>query len=81
MITNTIENTIVNYLNNQATVTEMEVLEAWLADKNNEKLFLEYVKLNFLIDINTKSFDRGVNLSTYFYLLISNMLAIHHSIN
>ena len=58
MITNTIENTIVNYLNNQATVAEMEVLEAWLADKNNEKLFLEYVKLNFLIDINTKSFDK-----------------------
>lgn len=57
MIPNTIENTIVKFLNAEATATELEQLESWLEYKDNQKIFKDYVKVNYLIDINTLSFD------------------------
>lgn len=58
MIPNSIENTIIKYLSKEASFSEMEILETWLQDSENENLFREYVKLNYLIDINTKHFDK-----------------------
>jgi len=45
------------------------------------RLFVYATAGNISLFILFIYFNRGVNLSTYFYLLISNMLAIHHSIN
>lgn len=58
MIPTTIENIIVKYLTTQITVNELDILENWLLDSDNELLFKEFVKTNFLIDINTKEFDK-----------------------
>lgn len=57
MITPHIENIIIKYLNAEASASEMDALEAWLETNENDKLFLEYVKVNYLIDVNTKHFD------------------------
>ena len=61
MISKNIENIIIKYLNNQASISEFEELEKWLLKKKNEKIFIEYVKVNFLIDINLKEFDLEVS--------------------
>ena len=57
MVSKRIENIIIKYLNNQASIIELEELENWLSYKKNEKCFLEYVKINFLIDVNLKKFN------------------------
>lgn len=56
---NSIENIIVKFLNTEANAFELEFLENWIKEPENEKLFLEYVKINYLIDINTKQFDHS----------------------
>lgn len=58
MIPNTIENAIVKFLNSEASVTELEQIESWLEDKNHQQIFKDYVKVNYLIDINTLSFNQ-----------------------
>lgn len=55
----TIENCIVKYLNNEATIQEIELLENWLNNAENELVFKEYIKTNYLIDIHTMHFDKG----------------------
>lgn len=40
----------------------MDALQAWLETNENDKLFLEYVKVNYLIDVNTKHFDSKILL-------------------
>jgi ferric-dicitrate binding protein FerR (iron transport regulator) len=57
MIADQIENLIVKYLNAEASASEMDALEAWLEENENDKLFIDYVKVNYLVDINTKQFD------------------------
>lgn len=57
MIPNNIENHIVKYLNAEASMIEMEELESWLKDDKNLDVFKDYIKVNYLIDINTVSFD------------------------
>jgi len=69
MISIDIENTIVKFLNNQASVTEMEILEQWLDDPNNEKLFFEYIKVNYLIDVNIQNYDKSKFLTQLSYLI------------
>ena len=58
MITDKIENAIVKFLNNQASAPEMDLLESWLEDTENEKLFLEYVRVNYFIDLAVATFDK-----------------------
>ena len=53
MIPKNIENSIVKYLNSEASIIEMEELETWLEDDKKVDVFKDYVKLNYLIDINT----------------------------
>ncbi len=57
MIPSSIENSIIKYLNSEASISEMEQLESWLQDDHNHQIFKDYVKLNYLIDINTAAFD------------------------
>jgi len=59
MIPENIENHIVKYLNAEASMIEMEELESWLIDDNNLNIFKDYIKVNYLIDINTVSFDNS----------------------
>lgn len=54
-----IEVAIVNYLNQQANVAEMELLENWLKDASHDEEFLLYVKTNYLLDVQTKDFDKN----------------------
>jgi ferric-dicitrate binding protein FerR (iron transport regulator) len=57
MIPKNIENSIVKYFNSEATAHEMEQLEFWLEKDKNQIVFKDYVKVNYLIDINTTSFN------------------------
>jgi hypothetical protein len=56
MISNKIQNIIIKYLSNQASITELDALEVWLENSDNEKEFIKYVKVNYLIDMNLKEF-------------------------
>ncbi|PQJ74608.1 FecR family protein [Polaribacter gangjinensis] len=52
------QNIIIKYLNKQASVMELEALEKWLEeDATHQKYFINYVKINYLIDLNLKEFD------------------------
>lgn len=41
------EKTIVKYLTNSATQSEIEALESWVKIEGNKKIFEEYIKINF----------------------------------
>lgn len=57
MISKKTQNIIIKFLNNQATSSELEELEEWLKNTANEKEFINYVKTNYLIDMNIKKFN------------------------
>ena len=39
------------------TLEEIEEIEDWLNNETNKKIFIEYVKVNYLIDLNLKKFN------------------------
>jgi len=57
MYTNKIENIIVKYLNNEATLTELEELTSWLDNSNNLKIFNDFVSVNYAINYNMKAYN------------------------
>lgn len=57
MVSKKIQNILVKYLNNQASIIEIEEIEDWLNNETNKKIFIEYVKVNYLIDLNLKKFN------------------------
>ena len=57
MVSKKIQNILIKYLNNQASITEIEEIELWLNNESNKKFFIEYVKVNYLIDLNLKKFN------------------------
>lgn len=57
MVSKKIENSIIKYLNHQASISELEELEDWLENSENEIIFREYVKLNYAIDFNLKEYN------------------------
>jgi transmembrane sensor len=57
MISKKTQNILTKYVSNQASISELEELEQWLKEDVNEKYFIEYVKVNYLIDINLKKFN------------------------
>ena len=69
MISEKYQNIIIKYLNNQASFSELESLEKWLEeDATHQKHFIDYVKINYLIDLNLKEFDTHLaqqKLATY----------------
>jgi ferric-dicitrate binding protein FerR (iron transport regulator) len=63
MIDTKIENIIVKFLNNQATGIELDILETWIQDSNNSKIFKSYIKTNYAINYNLKKFNaEGVKI-------------------
>ncbi|WP_299671624.1 FecR family protein [uncultured Polaribacter sp.] len=56
MILNKVQNIIIKYLSSQASISELDALEVWLENSDNEKEFIKYVKVNYLIDMNLKEF-------------------------
>jgi transmembrane sensor len=57
MISKKTQNILTKYLSNQASISELEELEQWLKEDANEKYFIQYIKINYLIDINLKKFN------------------------
>src|SRR6478609_8973307 len=52
-----IQNSIVKYLSNQATFSELDELDRWIKDPKNEELFKSYIRTNYAIDYNMKKFN------------------------
>ena len=48
---------IVKYLTRQATLVERNKLESWLENEENFKLFRDFVKINYLVDLSMEMFD------------------------
>ena len=57
MIVSKIENSIIKFITNQASKSELDDLEVWLQDDNNKQLFKDYVKTNYAVDFNLRKFD------------------------
>ncbi len=70
MESNKIEKTIVKYLNNQATFDELEELDNWIKNPENDKLFQYYIRTNYAIDYNLKKFN-----ATKIKLMLSEEIA------
>lgn len=76
MIASKIECLIVNFITNQASKAELEVLEVWLEDSNNQELFKTYVKTNYVIEYNMRKFDIDKVKSKVFEEMASESKAI-----
>lgn len=57
MISKKIQNILTKYLSNQASFSDLEQLEQWLENPANKNEFINYVKINYLIDMNTQKFN------------------------
>lgn len=57
MITPKIENIIVKFLSNQASASELDLLEVWVQEPDNEQILKSYVKTNYAIEFNMRKFD------------------------
>ncbi|WNH09074.1 FecR family protein [Thalassobellus suaedae] len=58
MVPKETENIIVKFLTHQCSSNELDYLEDWLQDSGNYELFLAYVKINYSVDYNLKSFEK-----------------------
>jgi len=52
-----IQRKIVNYINNQASYKDLEFLQKWLRKSKNIDKFNEFVKINYAIEYNLKTYD------------------------
>ena len=57
MESNKIEKIIVKYLSNQATFADLDALDSWMKNPENEKLFQSFIRTNYAIDYNLKKFN------------------------
>jgi hypothetical protein len=57
MESNKIKKIIVKYLSNQATFSELDELDNWIKNPENEKLFQSFIRTNYAIDYNLKKFN------------------------
>jgi hypothetical protein len=57
MASKEIQNIIIKYLSNQASLNELDKLSDWLEDLKNLKLFDDFVKTNYAINNNMKTYD------------------------
>jgi len=61
MESNRIHRLITKYLINEASTSELNELEEWLKDSDNEKEFTSFVKTNYLVDYNLKNFSFDIS--------------------
>tara|TARA_R110002049_G_scaffold268752_1_gene445532 strand:+ start:59183 stop:60334 length:1152 start_codon:yes stop_codon:yes gene_type:complete len=61
MASKKIERILGKYLVNQASFEELDELELWIENPNNEKEFINYIKVNYLIDYNLNTSDTSKN--------------------
>tara|TARA_R110002049_G_scaffold309206_1_gene518577 strand:- start:52024 stop:53175 length:1152 start_codon:yes stop_codon:yes gene_type:complete len=59
MISKRVQTLVTKYLTNQANSDELDALELWLNNPENEKIFLDYVKINYMIDYSTHKFNKN----------------------
>ncbi len=52
-----IQRKIVNYLTSQASSADLKFLQKWLKNPKNIEFFNKFVKINFAIDYNMKTYD------------------------
>ncbi|TYA74527.1 FecR family protein [Seonamhaeicola marinus] len=52
-----VEKIIAKYLTNQASADELDELQLWLEEEDNEETFIEYIKVNYAVDYNLKSYN------------------------
>ncbi|MFT6065238.1 MAG: ferric-dicitrate binding protein FerR (iron transport regulator) [Paraglaciecola sp.] len=57
MISKNIQNILTKYLSKQASFSDLERLEEWLENSANKEEFINYVKINYLVDMNTRQFN------------------------
>lgn len=55
-----IENLIIKYFSKAASFDELIELTEWISNETNSQLFLDFVKVNFLIDVNMCDFDTEI---------------------
>jgi transmembrane sensor len=70
MKSNKMQNIIVKYLSNQATLAELDALDNWIKNPENEELFQSYIRTNYAIDYNMKKFN-----ADKIKLMLSNKIA------
>ncbi|MEO9662433.1 MAG: hypothetical protein ABJG16_14550, partial [Maribacter dokdonensis] len=60
MISKDIENRIIKYFTQSADVEDLDILNNWLLDDKNQKIFKSYVKTHFSINfaMNNSEFDK-----------------------
>lgn len=54
---NKVENSILKYLNNQASFSELDELDNWIKNPENENSFQSCIRTNYAIDYNVKKFN------------------------
>src|SRR5690606_22976291 len=57
MIDRKIENIITKFLTHQASVTEMEQLDVWLQNVENDRMLSDYVQTKYAIEQEMRQFD------------------------
>lgn len=70
-----IENIIVKYLSNQASLSELDALTLWLDNPNNAKLFSDYVKTNYAINYNMKQYNSKQTKAHVLHVINKDKLA------
>jgi len=58
-----IENTIVKYLSNSASIDELNILSEWIENDSNKEIFKEFVYTHFAINYSLN--DSETRLATY----------------
>lgn len=57
MIKPKIHNILIKFINNEANITELEILESWLANPNNVAIFNHFVEIEYLTTFNMKQYN------------------------
>ncbi|MBJ6368788.1 FecR family protein [Snuella sedimenti] len=67
MIDKNIETIIVKYFSKSASIDELMVLTEWLNEASNNTIFKEFVKTNYLADVNVIDFDTELEKKKILY--------------
>jgi hypothetical protein len=48
MINSQIQNILIKFINNEASITELEILDKWLASPENATIFNHFIEIEYL---------------------------------